>query len=225
MTVCTTDANAGDDGIALVYVPAETPGLSFGKPEEKLGFNSVVNASVYYDNVRVPKEYRLAGPGTDAQFYNGGFMGGAQWSASLLALGIAQGAFDIVLEYTKERKSNGKPVREWGLAAGIIADMAIRLKMIRSAAYNLAFIYDRPDLYGSPIGKKMISDGNALRIFASESCVFIANKAVQLLGANGISKEYNLEKYVRDAIVNETYMGGMQVSRYRVLGGYYDYTV
>ena len=225
MTVCNTDIEAGEDGIALIYVPADAPGLSFGKPEEKMGFRSAINASIYYDNVRVPKEYRLAGPGVDAQFYQGGFMGLAQWAASLLALGIMQGAFDIALEYTGERKSGGRPVREWSLAAGTLADMAVRIKLLRAAALNLAYMYDHPEEYGNPLTKQMISNGSALRVFASESCVFVVNKAVQLMGANGISKDYDLEKYARDALVNEIYLGGMQVTRYRIVRGYYDYSV
>jgi alkylation response protein AidB-like acyl-CoA dehydrogenase len=210
LTICTTDPDLGDDGIAMMYVPGDAEGLSFGKPEEKMGYKTNVNASIFFDNVRIPKAYRLAGPGKDAMFYYGGLMGIAQWSSACMSLGIAQAAFDIALDYTKERKSGGKPVREWSLAAGMIADMAIRLDH---------------DAYGPPFSKTMISRGSLLRVFASESCVFIANQALQLLGSNGLSPEYHLEKYFRDAHVTQLYLGGLQVTRYRVVRGYYDYVV
>jgi alkylation response protein AidB-like acyl-CoA dehydrogenase len=225
LTICTTDPEAGDDGIALIYVPADAPGLSFGKPEKKMGYRTTVNASVFYDNVRVPKSYRLAGAGHDAHFYYGGVMGIGQWSSSTMSLGIAQAEFDIALQYTRERKSGGKPVREWSLAAGILADMAIRLEMLRGGVYNFAYMLDHPGDYGPPFTRENISKGSLLRVFASESCVFIGNMALQLLGSNGLSPEYHLEKYLRDAHVTQLYLGGMQVTRYRVARGYYDYIV
>jgi len=225
LTICTTDPDAGDEGIAMIYVPADAEGLSFGKPEAKMGYKTNINASVFYEDVRVPKEYRAAGPGHDAMFYYGGLMGIAQWSSACMSLGIGQAAFDIALDYTKERKSGGKPVREWSMAAGVLADMAIRLEMLRGGVFNLGAMYEDHEHYGPPFAKQMISKGSLLRVFASESCVFIANSALQLLGSNGLSPEYHLEKYLRDAHVTQLYLGGMQVTRYRVVGGYYDYVV
>ncbi|MBW1863217.1 MAG: acyl-CoA dehydrogenase family protein [Deltaproteobacteria bacterium] len=224
LTVCNTDPDAGDDGIALIYVPADAPGLSFGKPETKMGFKTTINASIFYDNVRVPKEYRAAGPGHDAPFYYAA-MAGAQWGSSIESLGIAQAAFDIALDYTKDRKSGGKPVREWSMAAGIIADMAIRLEMMRGSAYNFAWMLDHPEDYGPAYTNQMISKASVLRIFASDGCVWIANKAMELMGANGLSPEYHLEKYLRDAKVTQIWLAGQQVARYRVVRGYYDYIV
>jgi alkylation response protein AidB-like acyl-CoA dehydrogenase len=209
----------------MIYVPADAEGLSFGKPEEKMGYRTNVNASIFYDNVRVPKEYRLAGPGKDVMFYYGALMGLAQWSSACMSLGIGQGAFDITLDYTKERKSGGKPVREWSLAAGMIADMAIRQEMLRGAIFNFGAMLEDHDAYGPPFSNAMISRGSAIRVFASESCVFIVNQALQLLGSNGLSPEYHLEKYFRDAHVTQLYLGGMQITRYRVIKGYYDYDV
>ena len=225
MTICTTDPDTGDEGIAIIYVPSDAPGLSFGKPETKMGYKTSVNASIFFEDVRVPKEYRLAGPGKDAAFYYGGTLGLAQWAAACLALGVAKGAFDIALEYTKERKSGGKPVREWSMAAGILADMAMRIEMIENRIFTLSYMYAHPEEYGPPLTEKMISKGSALRIFASESCVSIANHTLQLMGSNGLSPEYHLEKYLRDALAGQLYLGGMQVVKYRIVRGYYDYVV
>lgn len=225
MTVCTTDPNAGDDGIAVIYVPGDAKGLSFGKPEAKMGFRTCINASVYYDNVRVPKEYRVAGPGKDALFYHALAGCGSPFHNGAIALGIAQAAFDIVLEYTKQRESGGKPVREWSLAAGILADMAIRIEVARAAIYNMAWMLDHPDVYPPAFSASMISKGNVARVFGADTAVYVTNKAVELMGSNGLSPEYHMEKYLRDSKITQTILAGQQVSRYRVVRGYYDYVV
>jgi alkylation response protein AidB-like acyl-CoA dehydrogenase len=222
MTVCTTDPNLGDEGIALIYTPRRSEGLSFGKPEPKMGFKTSVNASIYYDNVRVPKEYRLAGPGVDASVYHGA-MSGTQWHSATMSLGTAQAAFDLALEYTGNRKSGGKPVREWSMAAGILADMAIRIEMTRGAVYNLSIMLDNPEIYGAPFSPKIVSKASATKIFAADTAVYVANKAAELMGSNGISPEYNLEKYLRDAKIPQLWLGGQQIARYRVARGYYKY--
>ena len=224
LTFCNTDPSLGEEGIALIYVPGDAPGLSFGKPETKMGFKTSINASVFYDNVRVPKEYRLAGPGADANFYYL-LMACAQWHSVTLALGIAQAAFDIALDYTKERKSGGKPVREWGLAAGILGEMAMRLEISRGAIYNLAMMLDNAEAYGPPFSKEMSSKAAITRYFAADSCGFIVNKAMELLGSNGLSPEYHLEKYYRDAKITQIWLGGQQIALYRIVQGYYDYVV
>jgi len=225
LTVCTTDPALGEDGIALIYVPPDAEGLSFGKPEAKMGFKTSINASIFYDNVRVPKAYRLAGPATDAQFFAGLAGTGAQWHSSTISLGTAQAAFDIALDYTKERKSGGKPVREWSMAAGILADMAIQIEMTRGALYNLSCMLDHPEIYGPPFSPKMVSKSSTTKVFAADTAVWVTNKAAELMGSNGISPEYHLEKYLRDAKITQLWLGGQQISRYRVARGYYDYVV
>ncbi|MFH1122456.1 MAG: acyl-CoA dehydrogenase family protein [Pseudomonadota bacterium] len=225
MTICTTDPAAGDEGVALIYVPADAKGLSFGKPEAKMGFKTSINGSVFYDNVRVPKEFRLAGPGHDAHFYHGASGCIAQWHSSAISLGVAEAAFQIALEYTKERKSGGKPVREWSMAAGILADMAIRIELSKGALYNLSMMLDNPEAYGPPFAPPMISKASATKIFSADTAVWVANKAAELMGSNGIAPEYHLEKYLRDSKIMQLWLGGQQVSRYRVVRGYYDYVV
>lgn len=225
LTVCTTDPGLGDEGTALIYVPPDAEGLSFGKPEEKMGFRTSINASIFYDNVRVPGEFRLAGPGIDAQYFTALAGTAAQWHSSTISLGTAQAAFDIALDYTKERKSGGKPVREWSMAAGILADMAIQLEMTRGAVYNLSSMLDHPEVYGPPFSPKMVSRASATKVFAADTAIWVANKAAELMGSNGIHPDYHLEKYLRDAKINQLWLGGQQISRYRVARGYYDYVV
>ena len=222
LTVCNTDPKAGDDGIALIFVPHDAPGLSFGKPETKMGFKTSVNASVFYDNVRVPKEYRLAGPGADAHFFYA-TMSGTQWHSSTISLGIAQAAFDLAVEYTGQRLSGGKPVRQWSLAAGVLADMAIRLEMTRGAVYSYAWMVENPEAYGPPFSNDMVGKASILRSYASDACVWIVNKAMELMGSNALSPEFHLEKYYRDAKITQLWLGGQQIAKYRIARKYYDY--
>jgi alkylation response protein AidB-like acyl-CoA dehydrogenase len=167
----------------------------------------------------------LAGPATDAQFFAGLAGTGAQWHSATISLGTAQAAFDIALDYTKERKSGGKPVREWSMAAGILADMAIQIEMTRGALYNLSCMLDHPEIYGPPFSPKMVSKASTTKVFAADTAVWVSNKAAELMGSNGISPEYHLEKYLRDAKITQLWLGGQQISRYRVARGYYDYVV
>lgn len=221
LTVCTTDSNAGDEGVALIYVPKDTPGLTFGKPEKKMLFKTSINTAVYYDNVRVPKEYRLAGPGMDAKLYDM-LLVGPGWHSSTMALGIAERAFEIVLDYTGNRMGGFKPVRQHSIVAGIIADMAIGIEMMRASIYNLSYMIDHLDVYGPPWAPEFMSKAAATRVFASDTAVEIVNKGAELLGSIAISEDFPYEKCLRDAKVTQLWLGGQQVSRYKVAKGYYD---
>ncbi|WP_300458226.1 acyl-CoA dehydrogenase family protein [Desulfobacula sp.] len=221
LTVCNTDPSAGDEGIALIYVPKDTPGLTFGKPEEKMLFKTSINSSIYYNNVRVPKEYRLAGPGMDANIYHF-FEVGTGWHSSAMALGVAERAFELALAYTGTRMGGFKPVRQHSMVAGILADMAIGIDMMRASVYNLSCMLDNLDVYGPPWSPQLISKASATRVFAGDKAVEIVNKGAELLGSMAISKDFGYEKCLRDAKIFQLWLGGQQICRYRVARGYYD---
>lgn len=222
ITVCTTDPNAGDEGIALIYVPRDAPGLAFGKPEKKMVYRTVVNGSVYYDNVRVPKEYRAAGPGADAQLFYAAIGAGSQLHTAIQALGITERAFEIVLEYTGTRMGGFKPVRQHSIAAGIIADMAIGIEMMRAGVYNLTTMFENTQFYGPPFSKQFISKAAAVRVFCADTGVELINKGAELLGSMAISERFPYEKCLRDIKILQLWLGGQQICRYRVASGYYD---
>jgi alkylation response protein AidB-like acyl-CoA dehydrogenase len=221
LTVCNTDTSAGDEGVTLIYVPKDTPGLTFGKPEKKMAFKTSINASVYYNNVRVPKEYRVAGPGMDANIYHF-FEAGTGWHSATIALGIAQRAFEIVLDYTGTRMGGFKPVRQHSMVAGMLADMAIGIDMMKASVYNLSMMLDNLDVYGPPWSPQFISKASSTRVFASDMAVNILNKGSQLLGSMTISEDFPYEKLLRDAQETQLWLGGQQISRYRVARGYYN---
>jgi len=221
LTICTTDPNLGDEGIALIVVPKDAPGLTFGKPEKKMLFKTSINSAVYYDNVRVPKEYRLAEPGMDARLYDM-LLVGPGWHSSTMALGIAERAFEIVLDYTGNRRGGFKPIRQHSIVAGIIADMAIGIEMMRASIYNSSYMLDHLDVYGPPFAPEFISKAAATRVFASDTAVEIVNKGAELLGSMAISEDFPYEKCLRDVKVTQLWLGGQQICRYKVARGYYD---
>jgi len=221
LTVCTTDSNLGEEGIAVIFVPKDAPGLSFGEPEKKMGFKTVHNASVYYDNVRVPKEYRLAGPGADANYFKAG-TAHTKLHSAMLSLGIAQGAFETALEYTRGRKGGGKFVNQHTIIAGIIAEMAIKLELSRAAVYNMEWMLHHPEVYGAPFSRELLSKANIVKVFTADAGVWITNKAMELMGATGYHQEVGLEKYLRDAKACQLWLAGQQVSKYDIAKGYYD---
>lgn len=222
-TVCTTDPKKGDEGIALIYVPPDTPGLSFGKPIEKMGMCwSDINAEIFYENVRVPKNYRIAGPGEDAEILHAIVSGGRLGTASM-AVGVSQAVLETVVDYTKGREIAGKPVREHSLHASIIADMAIAIETARAHYMQVAWMSDNPKIYGRGGSPAMLARASAAKVYACDTAVYVTNKAMELMGSYGYSYDYHVEKYLRDCKILQLWLGGPQRGRLDVALGYYPF--
>jgi len=219
--VCTTDSNLGDEGVAIIYVPKETKGVTFGKDEHKAGMAAEKNHSMYLENVRVPKEWRAAGPGVDAELLHNNFVIGRLVSAGM-AVGQAQAAFDTVLKYTGDRIVADRPIRQHSIAAGMLADMAIGIETARWAYLAAAWMYDHPEKYGAPTSHYMLSRGTIAKVHACEVAVSVTNKAMELMGSFGYVREYDVEKYWRDCKMIQLWEGGAQLGRLDVCRGYYD---
>lgn len=215
------DPPKGPDGVAMVYVPAGTPGLSFGKPERKCAFKSSVNASVFFDDVRVPKEYQLVGRGKDYDWYYG-VTAGITWAYAHIQIGIARRALELILDYTGTRMGGGKPVRQHSIVAGVIADMSIGIKMMQASAYNMAYMLEHPEEYGPPWSKEMLANGAATKIFAGDTSLDVVVKGMELMAANGISEDYEYEQLYRDVITSKLTIAGHQVGRFRVIEPLYE---
>ena len=222
LVVCTTDPeHQSDEGIALIYVPAGTPGLSFGKLESKMGMvYTDVNADIYLDGVRVPKEYRAAGPGEDCMLLRHTLSWGRLISAPH-ALGNAQAVFEIVVDYTGNRFYGGKQVRQHSLAAGIIADMAISIESARAFYLMVASMFDNRERYGDHSSDYLLSKASAAKVYATDVTIKVCNTAMELMGSYGYSKDFHIEKYLRDSKIIQLWAGGAQAGRIDVARGYY----
>lgn len=220
--VCNTDPSLGDDGIALIYVPVPTPGFSFGRFEDKAGFRSSREGDFYFDNVRVPAEYRAAGPGADTVLLHDNLIFARLFSAAW-AVGIAQGAFDEALAYTRDRVVAGKPVRQHTVAADTLGDMAIGIQVGRDSYVNAAYMFDHPETYGPRTSRQMLSRSTLAKVFCCDMAVKVTNQAMELMGAYGGAAAGHVEKLWRDNKIIQLWEGGVQLGRLDVARGYYDY--
>ncbi|UCG82254.1 MAG: acyl-CoA dehydrogenase family protein [Dehalococcoidia bacterium] len=221
--VCTTDPNLGDEGIALIYVPGDVEGLSFGKFENKAGMAADRNTTTYLENVRVPKEFRLAGPGEDAKYFHANLTVGRIGSAAM-SVGNAQGAFEAVLDFTGDRAVGvtTKSIRDHSIAAGMLADMAIGIETARITYLSSAYRFDHPEEYGEIYSLDQLSYGSIAKVYAADMAVSVTNRAMELMGSYGYVRDCNVEKYWRDCKITQLWEGGAQLGRFDVCRAYWD---
>jgi butyryl-CoA dehydrogenase len=215
--VCTADPNLGEDGIVMAYVPRAWPGLTIGPNENKCGLKSDHNCPLYFDDVRIPREWSI-GPGGKAAALFWAQIPGV--SSGAMATGVMQGVLETVLTYTGQRIVADKPIRQHGGPAEILADIAMSTEMARTWYLTTAYMCDHPEVYGPRKGL-LAARMNMARI-TSESAVRCAEKAIQLMGSYGYVREYHVEKYWRDSLMITLWKGGTHLSRHNVCRGYYD---
>jgi alkylation response protein AidB-like acyl-CoA dehydrogenase len=219
--VCQTDPDLGEEGVALIYVPSPWEGLSFGKFENKAGMQADRNCDIYFDNVRVPRQYRAAGPGTDAKLMKGNLTIGRVASAAM-AVGNAQAAFERALDYSGTRVVQGKPIRQHSMCAGMLAEMAIGIETARAYYLQTAYMLDRPEVYGEPDSDVVLSRASLAKVYASDVAIIATNRAMELMGSYGYMREFDVEKYWRDCKEIQLWLGGAQLARLDVARGYYE---
>jgi butyryl-CoA dehydrogenase len=202
---CQTNAAKGAKGIESIIIEKGAPGFTIGKKEDKLGLRGSDTAELHFDNVRVPKTNVLGGePGNGFKYFMKTLDGG-RISIGALALGIAQGALDKALPYAKERIQFGVPIIEHQQIAWKIADMTTEIEAARHLVYEAARL--------KQAGKPYSMQAAMGKLFASEAASRAARNAVQILGGNGYSREYPVERYVRDAKLCEIGEGTSEIQR------------
>jgi alkylation response protein AidB-like acyl-CoA dehydrogenase len=200
-----TDASARSRGISAFVVEKSDEGVSFGAPEKKLGIKGSPTREVYLDNVRIPADRIIGAEGT-------GFATAMQTldhtrvTIAAQALGIAQGALDFAMAYVKERKQFGKPVADFQGVQFMLADMGMKLEAARQLTYAAAGKSERGDA-------DLTYFGAAAKCFASDAAMEITTDAVQLLGGYGYTRDYPVERMMRDAKITQIYEGTNQVQR------------
>ena len=214
LVACTTDPELAEEGIALIYVPAGTPGLSFSKPEDKMGMRYTdVNASIYLDNVRVPLEYRASmQPGKDAESFRNLLTWG-RLSSAAFCTGVAQAVLDISLEFTGQRYYGGKQVRQHSLQANMLADMMIGVESARFYYLTVASMFDNRKVYGHHYSDEQLARATGAKLYAAEVALKVCNMAMELTGSYGYMRDYHIEKYLRDVKIIQLWEGGVQLGR------------
>ena len=198
-------ADSGARGISAFAVPADAPGISYGKNETKLGWNSQPTRTIAFDNVRVPAAYRLGAEGEGFKIAMRGLDGG-RINIAACSLGAAQTALDHAQAYVQERRQFGQPIAAFQALQFKLADMATELvaarQMVRLAASKLDS--DDPD--------KTVYCAMAKR-FATDIGFRVCNEALQLHGGYGYLREYPLERLLRDARVHQILEGTNEIMR------------
>jgi len=189
-------------GIACFIINKGTPGLSIGKKEDKMGMRSSDTCSVHFSNLELTKDDLLGGEGEGFYIAMRGLNGGRIGIAAQ-ALGIAQGAFEIALKYSKDRIAMGKPICEHQLIQAKLAQMSMKIDAARLLIYKAAFLKD------AKLDHK--KESSEAKLFASTTAMDVTREAVQILGGYGYVREYLVEKMMRDAKVTEIYEGTSEI--------------
>jgi alkylation response protein AidB-like acyl-CoA dehydrogenase len=189
VAMAVTDRAAAQHGISAFIIEKGTPGFRPGKKENKLGLRASATGEVIFENCRLGPQQLLGGK-------NEGFvdslkvLDGGRVSIAALSIGMAQGAYDAALRYSKLRKQFSRPISEFQAIQNKLVDMAVDLDAARLLNYRAAWMLDH--------GQRVTRESSMAKLFASEAAVRIANEAVQIHGGYGFIKDYPVEKFYRD---------------------------
>lgn len=194
----------GEKEISAIIVPTDAPGFTIMNNYEKMGLNASNTTELILDHVRVPKKNLLGTRGNGFRQFlvtlDGGRIG-----IGAMAVGVAQAAFDRALSYSKERKQFGKTLAQFQITQFKLADMALKIELARNMVYKAAWLKDQ----GRPFSK----EASMCKLYASEMAMEVATEAIQIHGGYGYMKEYEVERYMRDAKLLEIGEGTSEVQR------------
>ncbi len=199
-----TNVELGHKGINCLIIERGMPGFVVGPKENKMGIRGSDTHSLMFTDVKVPKENRIGEEGFGFKFAMK-TLGGGRIGIASQALGIAQGAYELALAYSKERKAFGKLISQHQAIQFKLADMATRIEAARLLVHRAAWLKDQ----GMPCEK----EGAQAKVFASETAMWVTTEAVQIHGGYGYVKEYHVERLMRDAKITQIYEGTSEVQR------------
>ena len=204
LVIAQTDKEKGHKGINALIVERETEGFVVGKKEEKLGIRGSDTHSLMFQDMKVPKENRIGEDGFGFNFAMSTLNGGRIGIASQ-ALGIASGAYELALKYSKERKAFGKEISQHQAIAFKLADMATQIETARLLCLKAAWLKDQ---------KQDFSQASAMaKLYASQVAMDTTVEAVQVHGGYGFVKEYHVERLMRDAKITQIYEGTSEIQK------------
>jgi butyryl-CoA dehydrogenase len=204
LVFASVDLEKKHKGITCFLVPADTPGYSHGTHEFKLGVNASGTTELAFDNMRIPARYRLGEEGEGFKVAMATLDGGRIGIAAQ-AVGIAQAAFEEALSYSQQREQFGQHLSDFQAIQFYLADMATEIDAGRLLTWKAAWTKDR--------GKRFTLEAAQAKLFASEMSQRVTNKALQIHGGYGYTKEYNVERYFRDARITEIYEGTSEIQK------------
>jgi len=204
----TIDPALRRDGITAFLVEKDTPCLTIGKNENKMGLRASPTRQLIFENMRIPKENLLGevGRGWELVLQS---LTETRVLVAAMALGIGQGAMEAAVSYSKQREQFGRPIAEFQGVSFMLADMAIQVECARALIYRIASIVDR--------GKRdQAYLASVAKCFASDMAMKVTTDAVQVMGGYGYTKEYPVEKMMRDAKSTQIIEGANQIQRVQI---------
>ena len=198
------DPEQGTRGISAFMVPADTPGITIGKKENKMGQRTADTREVTFENVRIPAHYRL-GQGMDGFKIAMMTLDESRATVGAAAVGIARAAMEAATEYAKERVQFGKPIAKHQAIQFMLADMAMKVDAGRLLCRHAAWLKDN--------GKPNTKESAIAKCFTGDIAMEVTTDAVQILGGYGYMKDYPVEKYMRDAKLHQIYEGTNEIQR------------
>lgn len=199
-----TDRSQKTRGITAFIVEKDFAGFSVGKKEKKMGIRASATTEIIFDNCKVPVENRLGEEGFGFKIAMMTLDGGRNGIAAQ-ALGIAQGALDLALDYAKQREQFDKPIASFQAIQFKLADMASKIEASRLLTYQAAWLESQ----GLPYGK----ESAMAKLFAGDTAMEVTTEAVQIFGGYGYSREYPVERFMRDAKITQIYEGTNEIQR------------
>lgn len=204
IVIAQTDTEKGHRGINALIVTKDMEGFQVGKKEDKLGIRGSDTHSLMFQDVKVPKENRIGEDGFGFKFAMKTLSGGRIGIASQ-ALGIASGAYELALKYSKERKAFGTEIMNHQAIQFKLADMATKIEAARLFCLKAAWLKDNHLPYEEA--------SSMAKLYASETAMWVTTEAVQIHGGYGYVKEYHVERLMRDAKITQIYEGTSEVQR------------
>ena len=203
--IAMTDKNKGARGASAFIVEKDTPGFTFGKKEKKLGIRASATRELVFTDCKLPKENLIAREGMGFIVAMKTF-DSSRPGVAAQAVGIAQGALDLALEYARQRVQFGKPISSFQGIQFMLADMACEIEAARSLVYAACRHIDS--------GTKNVAKESAMaKLFASDVCMKVTTDCVQIFGGYGYMRDYPIEKFMRDAKITQIYEGTNQIQR------------
>ncbi|MBS1260719.1 MAG: Acyl-CoA dehydrogenase [Calditrichaeota bacterium] len=208
--VCKTDPDAGYRGTSTFVIPRDTPGVHVGKPEDKLGIRATDTVSLTLQDVRVPDE-NLVGEHGDGFKIMLTALDSGRLGVAAQGLGIAQGALEEAIKYSKERVQFGRPISKFQAIRNKLADMATRVAAARQLLHYAAWRKDA--------GHSFADEAAMAKVYCSEVATWCALEAIQIHGGYGYTKDYPVERMLRDAKITEIYEGTNEIQRIVIARG------